>query len=173
FSDLSVDTPGTFTLSATVVNAGIPSVSSAAFHILGAAPQPCATPTFVSAPIGAGTAPGALALADFDGNGLRDIAVGSGTNLIVYSQAAGTFTQTASIPLGAQAAAVAAADMNGDGRPDIVVATSSPNAVRVILNTQGGFVAGPAQPLAGSPNALAIGDANNDSALDVFVTTIA
>src|SRR5262249_11095079 len=138
FSDLRVDTAGTYTLSANAPSAGIPAITSTAFHVSGAAPQPCVTPTFTNFPVGAATTPSAIAAADFDGNGLRDVAAASGTNVLVFSNSGGTFTQTATIPLGLPAVALAAADMDGDGRPDLIVATGTPFGLRVLTNTPAG-----------------------------------
>jgi hypothetical protein len=67
-----------------------------------------------------------LALADFDGDGKLDLAVGAG-NVLLLGKGDGTF-QT-SIVLGAGGPGIAAGDFNLDGKPDLAV-----GGVTVLLN---------------------------------------
>ncbi|HPF39333.1 MAG TPA: VCBS repeat-containing protein [Phycisphaerae bacterium] len=107
----------------------------------------------------AGVTPNALTIADFDGDGVTDIAVAyagldaAPANYVIFFRASdNTFTAipllgtTASVPVGA---AIKAADMNNDARPDLVVATDqgilyilSPADPRVGADWQGFIISG-------------------------------
>ncbi|MEX1220453.1 MAG: FG-GAP-like repeat-containing protein, partial [Solirubrobacterales bacterium] len=98
-----------------------------------------------SYPVDSGT-PSAIAIADFDGDGKRDVATAnqSGNSVSVLKgigdgsfAAAVTFAIWPDRPVGAnspQPVDLAAADFNGDGRPDLVTANSGSANATVLLN---------------------------------------
>ena len=80
---------------------------------------------------------GALAAADFDGDGLTDFAVAlTGTKKVaIYFGGPTPFIDRLQIVLPNNASLLAAADVNGDGRPDLLATIG--NSVTVLLNQQG------------------------------------
>jgi FG-GAP-like repeat len=77
--------------------------------------------------------------ADFDGDGVRDLAVVSGNVnggivSVLLAVGDGTFKQPLTFPVDPIESAIVAADMNADGRPDIVT-LSGQAKVGVLLNT--------------------------------------
>ena len=127
----------------------------------------------------AGTAPQALATADFDGDGLLDLAV---TNTTVISVMAGIGSGKFGDPLlysaGTTRAWIGVADWNGDGRIDLGVANSGSDDVSTLLNlsqcsTNCGRFAGAATtiPTASQPYTAATADFNHDGNIDVAVGT--
>jgi hypothetical protein len=75
-----------------------------------------------------------LALADFDGDGKKDVASGAG-NALLLGNGDGTF-QTP-ITLGAFGPGIAAGDFNQDGKPDLAVANGS--GVAILRNIAANF----------------------------------
>ena len=112
-----------------------------------------AAPTFFPA----GTGPTSLAVADYNIDGLPDIAVadsGDDAVTLLFNEGAGVFgTLTPEVPVGTAPASIVSADFNSDGRPDAATANSGSADATVILNTASLFPTGNA--LAGTqfPNA--------------------
>jgi hypothetical protein len=107
-----------------------------------------------------------VAIADTDGDGLRDVISAGGTTVDVFSSLGGNH----SFKVGAaqSAVAVAAADLNGDGLPDAVVADENGNSVWVLQNTGGGNLATAQQFTVGAhPLAVALADLNGDGEPDI------
>ena len=120
-----------------------------------------------------GTAPQRLAVADFNRDGLLDIAVlnnGSNTVAVLLGNGDGTFkTPVVYGTGGSSPSAIAIGDMNADGKPDIVVANHT-NSFTVLLGKgDGTFPKSKTFKTANYPEDLTIGDFNRDGHLDVAV----
>ncbi len=156
---------GNYTLTATVVGAGVPGSptgtvsfldTSNSNAVLGAGSLGIGTlglsltqvqnpnnPSTGGFPV-SGVGPSCAALADFNGDGILDVVV---TNLysnaltILLGDGTGYFTSKYTYQTGADPEYVAVGDFNNDGRPDLAVATQggtfTPLTQKVILNLNG------------------------------------
>jgi hypothetical protein len=136
--------------------------------------------TFQSAvQVKTGFAAGSVAVADFNGDGKPDIAVGcafpsrDGVNILL-GNGNGTFKAFKKYSAGGTPAlnALIVADVNGDGHPDIVTANGAfgNNSVSVLLNNGNGTLAAPLLDVADvNPIAVAAGNFLGGSKLDLVV----
>ena len=113
-----------------------------------------------------------IAIADFDGDGLGDLAVtsvapGSPAIYLLHNQGNGAFAAPVALVAGTAPSTILAGDLNADGRPDIVVINGS-SGINVLLNDgTGGFA-----PFVGyslPSQAAALGDMNGDGRPDLVV----
>jgi hypothetical protein len=115
-----------------------------------------------------------LALADYDGDGLLDLAVGlrPGQGLRVYlGDGAFGFTEGANLAFGAEVSDIVAGDLDGDGVPDLVATDVGSDTVQVWLGDgQGGFDAQDAYQVGSSPARAVLGDLDGDGHLDLLVS---
>jgi hypothetical protein len=146
--------------------------------------------TFVQptgSPIPTGNEPAAGASADFNGDGIPDLAIMASVSNAVYillGKGDGTFTQGTTIngvgstpcipfPLNQRAnCSMAAGDFNHDGNVDLAETSGFDNTVIILLGDgKGGFAPAAGSPILGFnfPEAVRIGDFNNDGLLDLVV----
>jgi hypothetical protein len=91
----------------------------------------------VSTSFGAGSHPGAVAIADLNADGRLDLAVasrGSNTVSVLLGNGDGTFGASTDFGTGSDPESVAIADLDADGRPDLVVANEGSNTVSLLFN---------------------------------------
>jgi hypothetical protein len=127
--------------------------------------------------------PTSVAHADFNGDGLVDLAVGtaysSEVHLILGQPGAGLATAS-STPVRGPVRSLAVADLDGDGRPDLVVARGPEScltiglpvdcpkqAIVILLNRGGRFEITNELALDNDPAAVAVADLNRDGLTDV------
>lgn len=114
-----------------------------------------------------------VALADFDGDGLPDIASpdeNSDTVSVLRGLGHGQFASAVHCPTAGTPHSVLAADLDGDGALDLAV-TSFASAVSVLVNQgDGSFGAKVDYPTHVKPTGIAAGDLDGDGSLDLAVT---
>jgi hypothetical protein len=128
--------------------------------------------------IGVGAAsPNEVVLADFGGDGKRDIATanyGSNDVSVLIQAPDGTFGPAARYPVGHNPQHLAFGHFNGDGKADLIVSNHADGTISLLLNNgTGGFAAAVPITLSINPPAfpagLVVDDFNHDSKPDVAV----
>jgi Flp pilus assembly secretin CpaC len=148
-----------------------------------------ATTAFPSTAYNVGTGPVALVAADFQNNGLLDLAVvneiDNSVSILVNQGGtqSGTFTQpsTSPIALGAPRTAapavqprIASAALTSSGFHDLLITDPTANTVRIFLsNGDGTFKEAAGSPIAvaNEPSAIVTGDFNADGNVDLAVSS--
>ena len=128
----------------------------------------------------AGSNPSAVVVADFNGDGIPDLAVanaayyqGPSTASVLLGNGDGTFQAPWNVAVGAQPQALAAEDFNNDGIPDLAVANYNSDNVSVLLGQRDGiFPATPSFPAGTNPTSEVVGDFNNDGIPDLAVANV-
>jgi hypothetical protein len=129
-------------------------------------------------PLAAGTAPGSMAVSDFNRDGTPDLAVANFTSnsvSVLLGTGAGGFTPAGGSPFaaGTFVRGVAVGDFNADGKPDIAISNVLDGTVTVLLGDgSGGFTPASGSPVAtgNAPRSMAVGDFNGDGKPDLAVT---
>jgi hypothetical protein len=115
----------------------------------------------------------AVAVADFDGDGVADLAVGNdefNSISVLRGNGDGTFAASVNYPT-SRPTSVAVGDFNRDGAPDLAVANWSANTVSVLLgHNDGTFQAEVTYAAGDCASSVAVGDFNRDGASDLAVT---
>jgi hypothetical protein len=121
-------------------------------------------------PVQGGYYPSEVTVADFNGDGVPDIAVsGNGAVDILLGNGDGTFQSATSYAAGAYAR-IAVGDFNEDGKLDFAVTDSDDSSLYIYTNRGDGTFGGPkSYSLTFKPSAIAAGDFNGDGKLDLAV----
>src|SRR5271157_1999499 len=121
----------------------------------------------------AGVAPYGIAIADFNGDGIADLAVTNTTAAtvsVLLGEGDGTFPQQnpPTYGVGEEPAGIAVADFNGDGFADLAVTSRKDGTISVLLgNGDGTFQAQQTYPVAGGPIGIGLADFNGDGVPDI------
>src|SRR5437867_6658018 len=139
-------------------------------------PAPAQTVSFDRSDIAAGfDHPIAVAVGDFNADGLQDLAVAnhdSNTVSVLLGVGNGDFQEAPQSPIavGTTPVWIAVGDFNGDGKPDLAVANVNSNTVSVLLGNGDGTFRPKSDYGTGSiPVSVAIGDLNGDGRPDLAV----
>jgi hypothetical protein len=126
-----------------------------------------------ASPFTIGSAPVFLAVGDFNGDGIQDLAVTSqfqDSVTVLLGNGSGGFTAAMGSPfaVGAQPLGLAVGNFNGDNFQDLV-AVGSDNLAVLLGNGSGGFAAATNIPLTAGTNAtsVVVGDFNGDGFADL------
>ncbi len=119
-------------------------------------------------------APGALIVADVNGDQLEDVVLGSlgaGGIQVLRRRLDGGFDPLQPVPAAISCTAIAVADWNGDGRVDLAVSDASTDRVAVLFGLGDGHFALPplSVPLGAPASTLKEFDANGDDTPDLLV----
>jgi len=123
--------------------------------------------------------PNVAAAADFNGDGIVDLAVsnsnsGQTTLTILLGKGDGNFTAVANSPtVGLYPDGIAVGDFNGDGKPDLAVTSVDQDEVVLLLgNGDGTFAPGQILSTGNSPpQSIATADLNGDGIADLAVVS--
>ena len=139
--------------------------------LLGLGSGQFSSPASYSTGGGAGSGlPVSVAVADFNSDGLPDVAVANqgGSVAVLLGSGAGALGSPLVFPGGLAPNGIAVADLNGDGAADLVVADENNNSVNVFLGTgTGGFGQMAEYPAGSAPWLATIADFNGDGIPDI------
>ena len=119
-----------------------------------------------------GTGARAVAVADFDGDGIKDLAVPNqwvNTFAVLFGEGGGAFKSPVVYPTtAARPVHIATGDLNRDGRPDLVITAEVGNVLGIYLNSGSGvFIPSRFEAVGVRPCYTAIVDLDRDGALDL------
>ena len=133
--------------------------------------NPVQTPSFTVSTVTAGSSPQRNIAADFNEDGIMDLAATDGPNnqvVVMLGNGDGTFQSPVPYTVGRGPSTLIAADFDHDGRLDIAVGDSDGGIYVLQGNGDGSFHVDPILSVAGAgPWDLAVGDFNGDGNLDL------
>jgi hypothetical protein len=140
--------------------------------LLAAFPAKAQIPFFATNLFPCGDGPVALATADFDGNGKRDVAVvntSANTVSVFLGPGNALFLDRQDLAVGTLPVAVAAGDFDFDGHADLAVVNKTSATVSILLGVGDGTFATPAPTYAtaASPQGIVAEDLDGDGDLDL------
>jgi sugar lactone lactonase YvrE len=181
---------GKYTLSATVTESGGTPAASGSVSFLDASNKNAVLDTATLGPAVAGldwpnpqnltttTGTQAVAVGDFNGDGIPDLAISAGGPeqplAILLGNANGTYTAAPALSFFTYSfAPIFVADFNGDGKQDLAILNANAGTVTILLgNGDGTFDLAPSSPVTGSnPTRFAVGDFNGDGIPDLAVNS--
>ncbi len=121
-----------------------------------------------------GMNPQTLVVADFNGDGILDLAVANSadnTVSVLLGKGNGIFSPKTDYATGSAPQGIAVGDFNGDGHIDIAVSNWSSNSVSILMGEGDGTFQAKVDYVTGrGPQGVAVGDFNGDGRLDLAVT---
>jgi sugar lactone lactonase YvrE len=124
---------------------------------------------------GTGLIPQAVAVGDFNRDGIPDLAVANGAGnavSVLLGNPNGTFQGAVPYPAGNYGSSVAVGDFDGDGFPDLAVTNLTDSTVSVLHgNGDGTFQTQVAYSVQGEPVSVAVGDFNGDGFPDLAIAS--
>lgn len=112
-------------------------------------------------------------LADFDGDGRLDLAVGAATGLqVLRNVGAGQFGRPTAYQPGSSYGRLVVAELNGDGDPDLLLALAGEDAVGVYLGGPGMTFEDVEVAVGDVPRGLDVADLDQDGDLDFAVANV-
>jgi hypothetical protein len=175
---------GDYTLTGTVVATGsrplsptgsVEFVDTTINYTLGSAALTASLKQFLASPAAyaTGTMPFPVAVGDFNGDGILDLAVANwsgNTVSALLGNSDGTFQTQVSYATDTSPCSLAVGDFNGDGKLDLALANTDSNTVSVLLgNGDGTFQAQVAYATGSTPQWVAVADFNGDGKPDLAV----
>ena len=117
---------------------------------------------------------GAVAAADFNGDGRLDLAASDSADVWTFlGNGDGTFGAPASkIPDGRTPSQLVTADFNGDHKPDLAVLNGDSTVSVFLGNGDGTFTEAPGSAVAAGASAITVGDFNGDGKPDLAGITV-
>ena len=162
---------GTYTVTVTAFD-GSGISTSKTFTLSVATPATCNPVSFTAATnFGVGTAPGSVAVGDFNRDGKQDMAVVNITSnnvSVLLGDGAGSFGAATNFNAGTQPSGLAVGDFNGDGLQDLVTANFGTSNLSVLLGDGAGSFGAATNLATGTgPLAVVVGDFNGDGRQDL------